>query len=471
MSLARRKGALADVRARVHDLVPFRSFPMRRNQSNVLGLAIAVSLAPGCASPSLPARGLAAPRPSPPRRSDRIALERADVLDRAALVCAVLDRNPDLAAAEEALRAANAAADRPVAAGATRAAFSIAPVSLRGNVPFGYVVELEQSVRLGQRRREREVAATEAGAFGHRRDAVRNELALAAASIYDDHFELARALETNAAHATLLTDLRETATRRYAAGLASAQDPLQAELELARLEQERVELEAERSITTARANRLLHREPSTPLPPPPDRLGHRDQALDSGALRSEALASRPEVRAADVEVDARTQSIALAQRRFAPELSVTASYNSMWADVEHRFMLGVGLMIPLQLRALRAGVTEARAESRRATRMADAERDRVGAEVQEALARVSAAERIVQLHADRLLPTARERVEAARIGYESGTNDIDALIDAERELRSIELEAQRAFAELDRRRAELDWAVGRVPCADTQVRR
>lgn len=447
-----------------------RSSSMHSNPFLVLGLSLA--FAAGCPSPSLQSVGLVAPQPDTVRRhSDPAALDRADVLDRAALVCAVLDQNPDVAAAEDALAAARAAADRPTAAGATRVAFSIAPASLGRNVPFGYVVELEQSVRLGQRRLERDLATSEAEVFVHRRDQVRNELALAAASIYDDHFELARALETNAAHVTLLTELVETAKRRYAAGLVSAQDPLQAELELARLEQERVEIETQRTITTARANRLLHREPGTPLPPAPDRLVRADDAANKAGLQGEALASRPELRAANVDAEARARSVALARKRFAPELTAMASYNSMWADVEHRFMMGVGLMLPLQLRALRAGVTEARAQSHRATRMAAAERDRVAEEVEVAVARVSAAEGIVQLHADRLLPIARERVEAAMIGYESNANDIDALIDAERELRSIELDAQRALAELDRRKAALDWAVGRAPCVDAGVRR
>lgn len=141
-----------------------------------------------------------------------------------------------------------------------------------------------------------------------------------------------------------------------------------------------------------------------------------------------------------------------------------ASYNSMWADPQHRFMIGVGLMLPLQLPALRAGVEQARAEERRARRVAESERDRVSAEVEEARARLSAADRIARLHRDRLVPTARERVEAARIGYETNANDLDTLIDAERELRSAQLDAQRAIADADRRRAQLRWAIGREPC-------
>jgi outer membrane protein TolC len=148
-----------------------------------------------------------------------------------------------------------------------------------------------------------------------------------------------------------------------------------------------------------------------------------------------------------------------------------ASYNSMWADPRHQFMVGVGLVLPLQFGALRAGVSQARAEQRRAQRRQEAELDRVAAEVEEALARFEQAEATARLYEGRLLPTARERVAAAQIGYESDANDIDALIDAERELRSVELAYHSTLAEVDRRRAELEWAIGRDPCGAKEVRR
>ena len=437
---------------------------MPNNSSLAIAVAIANLLAcvPTRSSPSV---ATSTPSHAVRDSASAKALDEAVVLDRETLVCAVLERNPGLAAAEAALQAAHAGAQRPVAADATRVDFAIAPASIGRDVPFGFVVEVGQSFRLGQRRLEREVATTGARSEAHRRDAVRNELARSAAALYDDHFELARALETNAEHRVLVTQLVEAATRRYAAGVGSAQDPLQAELELARVDQERIALETEQSVVAVRTNRLLHRPLDTPLPPAPDRLTDDAAPTDAARLRDEAIAARPELRAAQNDAELRTRSVALARRRFAPSLGATVSYNSMWADVEHRFMMGVGLMLPLQVASLRSGVAQAQAEARQAQRVVDSERDRVSAEVDEALARLSAAERIAKLHRERLIPTARERVEAARIGYESGANDLDVLIDAARELRSIELAAQQADAQVDRQRAELDWTTGRTPCA------
>jgi hypothetical protein len=54
-------------------------------------------------------------------------------------------------------------------------------------------------------------------------------------------------------------------------------------------------------------------------------------------------------------------------------------------------------------------------------------------------------------------------VDAARAGFIASRNDFVAVVGAEKNLRSVELAYQIARADLDRARAELDRAVGRVP--------
>ena len=56
-----------------------------------------------------------------------------------------------------------------------------------------------------------------------------------------------------------------------------------------------------------------------------------------------------------------------------------------------------------------------------------------------------------------------DQVDAARSGFETGRNSFLTLIDAERNLRNVELGYEEALANLGRRRAELDRALGRIP--------
>lgn len=63
-------------------------------------------------------------------------------------------------------------------------------------------------------------------------------------------------------------------------------------------------------------------------------------------------------------------------------------------------------------------------------------------------------------------------MEAAQVGYETGANDFSTVIEAERELRMLQLAYHRALASLADTSAELDYALGRAPdCKRTEVDR
>ncbi len=418
------------------------------------------------ASACLPSQPTTSPEaPSYPARSHAIAeapdLSQDAVLDRRRLACAVLASNPELAAWHESWRAATARVDQPTSLGNTSVSYSFAPGSIGSDaVRYGQVVQIEQSFRLGQTKLERQVARAEADEAAHDAAAKGQQLVLVATTLYDEYYALTRALETNAEHADLVSALLDLATVRYSTGHAPQQDPIQAELEVAHIDHERVVLESQREVVAAQINGLLHRPPDTPLPPPPDRVAvDRDETEPRDSVR-------PQAQAAIAQEDAAEQQIALARRRFSPSVSVMGTYNSMWATVEHQFMVGAGISIPLQVRSLRGGVNEAEAQRRAARHRREAVDDAIEVERAAARHQLDEAHHVVQLHAERLLPAGRARVEAAQVGYETGANDFSAVIEAERELRKIELDYHRALASLADKRAELDYATGVAPdCA------
>lgn len=391
-------------------------------------------------------------------------LSDEEALSQQKLVCAVLAANPDLAAWREQWRAASARTDQPTSLGDTSISYSFAPASIGSSaVRYGQVVQIEQSFRLGQTKLERRVARAQAEVAGHDYDAQRQHLALLSADLYHEYYALTRALETNAEHEALVNAIADVATVRYATGHAPQQDPIQADLELAHIEHEKVVLASQRDVVAAQINGLLHRPPDTPLPPPPDRLDTVPEREDD-----EGEWQRPEIGAAAAEEHAADETITLSRRRFTPSVRAMGSYNSMWPEIQHQFMVGVGVSIPLQVKALRAGVAEAEARRRAASYRRQAVDDRVAVETSAAAARLREAHHVVELHRVRLLPTAKSRVEAARVGYETGANDFSAVIEAERELRSLELDYHRALADLNQRKADLDFARGRPPGCDDE---
>jgi len=393
----------------------------------------------------------------------------AAVLERRALVEAVLERNPNVRAARYAWRAALDRHPQVVAWDDPMLGAGLAPRSFGSDaVDDAYTFDLSQRVPFpGKRRLEGEAALAEAAAASHDYEAVKLGLATMASTLYDDYYLATRSLEINAEHVVLLRDFMRVAAARYEVGEASQQDPLQAEVRLAHATHRDVVLDTSRRITAERINALLHRDPKAELPPPPRRIAVPvSEPGHEGAWSEEALAEVPEIAAASAREDAEAKRMARARREYWPDVTVLGAYNGVMQEEELQPFVGLQLSVPLQLGRRRAAVEEAsaRLEAARSARLAL--EDGVRLAVQSGVDRLEEAHHVERLFRDRLLPAARDHVAAARSGFETGRNSFLALIEAERNLLDTELGHQEALASLGRRRAELDRARGRLPALD-----
>jgi outer membrane protein TolC len=257
--------------------------------------------------------------------------------------------------------------------------------------------------------------------------------------------------------------MRKAATARVASGRGSTQDALQADVELGHLEHARVMLETERVSIVARINGLLHREPTASLPPPPKQLALPTTAVDGASLAKIAADRRPQREAAEARIHAGEARMRQAERAYYPDFELMASYDSMWDMPAHRWMVGIAIDVPIQ-RSKRDGDAEA---ARARLAQAEATRDRLADDVRVEVTRagreLEEASHVVHLYDTRLLPAAHAQVEAAIAGFTTGQNDFPTVIAAQRGLREIQLAAVRARADVWRRQAALDRAVGRTP--------
>ena len=175
------------------------------------------------------------------------------------------------------------------------------------------------------------------------------------------------------------------------------------------------------------------------------------------------MAARPELRARSARLRGARAEIDAARREFYPDIELMGSYDSMWDMPEHRWMVGIGLNIPLQRGRRRAAVEKAEALSARAHSDDLKVRTQIRVEVERATLRAREGAHIVRVVEERLVPAARDQVSAARAGFVAGKNEFVTLIAAENNLRRVQLELHHARADLSRRMAALDRALGRVP--------
>src|SRR5262245_32049234 len=117
-------------------------------------------------------------------------------------------------------------------------------------------------------------------------------------------------------------------------------------------------LEKQRRVAVITLNRLLHRKADAALPPSPARL--------VVARSADTVREHPRQAAAAARMRARQADIEHADRAFYPDVEVMGSYDSMWDTWQHRWMIGIGIEIPLQRGKRSADLERARAEQAKA---------------------------------------------------------------------------------------------------------
>lgn len=398
------------------------------------------------------------------RAQDELAFS-AQALDRAALVRAVLDRNPSVESARQAWRAALARYRQAGAYEDPMVSLEVAPLSVgSSHARLGYEVGVSQRIPLGGKLdAQAELAAAEAEMVGSDFREARLKLALTASQLYDDYFVAVRSLAVQAQHLELIEALQQSAVAAYESGHASVQDSLRADAELARLEYQNTVFATERDVAVAQINALLHRDPDAPLPPPPAELQPRDveSAAPAPAIE-QTIAHRPDIAAAQARARVARAKADAADADYYPDLVLSSAYNSMWDMAQHRWTAGVAISVPLQRERRAAALDEASALRAASESEARSMTDAARGEVAILTRKIDQARQAVVLYDERLLPVARQQIEAARSGFVASQTSFLSVIDAEHGLRAAELEAQVVHAQLSRYQAELDRALGRL---------
>ncbi len=414
------------------------------------------------------------PAPDDETDPDSRLFEGRAALDQHALVSAVLARSPTLRSARAAWRAALEEVPRATALEDPMLALEVAPLSvplpgtgtslLGGDAPFGSSIMLSQRLPFpGKQRARGAMALSSADVVEQDLKATRLSLALLAAQLWADYLATSRSLAVNDELSVVLGALRESAEAHLTTGHALLRDPLKAEVALAHLEHDRVILESRRRVLVAQLNGLLHRAPDAALPPPPLDVEPPAVGARSPELAARALEERPEIAAAEAGIQHAQATLDLAGLSYAPDVSVSAEYTSMFPMLEHQWMVGAALSLPLQFDRRQAEHDAAAAKVTRAEHERARVIDDVRTEVAVAHERLVEAHHVVQLYERRLLPAARGQLEAARASLEAGTRGYFDVLEAEEELRRIRLAREEAIASLWKRSAELQRARGQIP--------
>lgn len=260
-------------------------------------------------------------------------------------------------------------------------------------------------------------------------------------------------------HQALLKELIQSALQRYAAGQATQQESLKAQVELSTLHASLLALEQEQQSLRIELNTLTGR-PDDPLFFGVAQIEYRPPAVALDALEAQAVEQRPELRAAGRMMARQEEAIALARRGWWPDFMAEVSYWDVH-DGPNRWMLTGKMTLPwVASGKYRAKIAEETAGRARAAAEVDAIRNETMSMVRDAFLKLSTAQSLIDLYHGGIIALAEQGLESARIAYTTGRTDFLNVIDAERQLRDVRLAADVALADWAEQRAELERVVG-----------
>ncbi len=187
-------------------------------------------------------------------------------------------------------------------------------------------------------------------------------------------------------------------------------------------------------------------------------LAYRPTTISLDELRATALASRPDLLAAQASVKLARDSVTLERSNAARDVTGEIEY-----DRDGSFNgVGVGLSIDLPIHDRNQGnIAHAEVTARQADESLAAARVTVLADVDNAYATLQAYARIVSLFQSGYLDQAQQSLDISRYIYQRGAGSLLDLLDAERTYRSTQVAFRQALAAYMAALQQINFVVGR----------
>jgi outer membrane protein TolC len=382
------------------------------------------------------------------------------------LIQEVLAHNPEIQAAQQRYRAAQA---RPPQAGSLpdpmiEGGYHNEPISpfTLGRSDFSFLrFGASQEVPFPGKRSLREhIASREAEREGQMLRATTLSVTARLKTAYDELALTYRALEILQRNKGFLQDLQKSTETRYQVGQGIQQDVIKAQVEISLLTSRLLQLEQKREGLRASINGLLNRPPLAPLGGMPAPLQKSRFTATVEELGELALMHSPELKGAELRIARNELNLSLAQREYYPDLVFKADYLHKAARLPE-WEVGVGVKVPLYFwRKQRYGVLEA------AENIGEARNTRQNV-IQTLLARVKAlavqartAEQVTALYQTTIIPQSRLSFESASAGYTVGKVDFLTLLNNILVLREAQLSYEEQLTEFEKSLVQLEEVVG-----------
>jgi outer membrane protein, heavy metal efflux system len=277
--------------------------------------------------------------------------------------------------------------------------------------------------------------------------------------LYYDLFLAYKNIDIIADRTALFSRIEDAALARYSSGMASQQEVLMAQTEkYMLLEKEAMQKQKVRSLE-AMLSAAIGREANVPLGKPAEPAQTPFNA-SLEELQETAVRQSPEVLSRERMVDGAQARVGMSEKEYFPDVTIAASVFQRTGPFQDMWSVTATFNIPLYFRAKQQAVAEAHSLSTGARHELVASRVMVSSSIKDNYSMLTAAEKLMGLYKDGLIPKTYQDFELALSGYVSGKVEAITVISRLKALLDFETLYWTQFVEREKAIARIEALVG-----------
>ncbi len=390
----------------------------------------------------------------------------ADRLSLDALIKEVKEKNPEILAAKKRWEAALARIPQAKSLENPTVSFEFEKIprntmQFNNVMPEDRMLSLSQFIPLfGKLSLKGKIAVVDAqmaaGEYKDKELEVINQIKNAYYDLFMNYKEIALDKESLG----LLEGIARVAEAGYAVGDISQEGVFKIHLEIARLNNNILNLQKEKEAKEARVNALLNRKGIYPLAEP-DLSEETSFNMDAKTLYQAALLNQPELLIFSYAVEKNKYVKSLAKKSIFPDLMAQLTLRGITSGTTGPWDLMMGFSVPLWYwTKQRYEIREAIFNLEQAEAAYEAMKNKAYSRVKDLSAKIEIAKNKIKLYRTSLIPVLESSIESSLAGFRSGKGDFMMLLDSQRMLIEEKMNYYTALVEYNMAVVDLEREVG-----------
>jgi outer membrane protein TolC len=313
----------------------------------------------------------------------------------------------------------------------------------------------------GKRSLKGDMAGRDAESLDASYETVRLRTIAAVKELYYELFLAYKTLDLVRDRTSLFSRIEDAAVARYSAGMAPQQELLMAQTEKYMLLERETMLRQKILSLEAMLNNAAGRETNAPPGRPPE-SAPSEFALPLDDALTTAYRNSPEIRSKERMIASSRARIGMAEKEYFPDFTLAASVFKRSGEFEDMWSLTATVNVPLYFNTKRHAVYEAKALSYEAQSELEATKLMLTSSLRDNYSMLGAADRLMGLYKDGLIPKTYQDFDSALSGYVSGKVEAITVISRLKALLDFETLYWGQFVEREKAIARIEALAGIV---------